>query len=248
MILVVFLIPVLIGLFLLAMERLETGLVAPVARSRTGGHGRRRRTRRPVSGAGPGWDSSRLPHDAGPGPAPACAGRVNRCCSANALACRLSTTLRCRASGTTMSRESGMTACRVFDISGGLSEETAGPPAKSSFEAVQGHQVQVTAIECAVADFFGLLRATAHAVRTVDYDIQVGLEWAGPDAVRFLVADSTFPGDISEAALPVHFVPVRSTIHSDSDDEEFRRHAYEIALDCVNQGGVAHTSVISPPG
>jgi hypothetical protein len=57
MILLVFLIPVLIGLFLLAMERLDTGLVAPVARSTAGGHARRRRTRRPVSVRGPGWDA-----------------------------------------------------------------------------------------------------------------------------------------------------------------------------------------------
>ena len=52
-----------------------------------------------------------------------------------------------------------------------------------------GHQVEVFAIECAVADFLGLLRATARHLRTDDYDVQVGVEWTGSDALQFLVPD-----------------------------------------------------------
>jgi hypothetical protein len=52
-----------------------------------------------------------------------------------------------------------------------------------------------------------------------------------------------------DSAPPVHFVPVTATIPSgaDTDDDEFRQHAYELGLDCVNQGGAAQTSVIAPP-
>jgi hypothetical protein len=100
-----------------------------------------------------------------------------------------------------------------------------------------------------VADFLGLLRATARHLRTTDYDMQVGVEWTGPDVLQFLVPDPVFMRYISDpdSAPPVHFVPVAAMIQADADDEEFQRHAYEIALDCVNQGGAAQTSVITPP-
>ena len=113
-----------------------------------------------------------------------------------------------------------------------------------------GHQVEIFAIECAVADFLGLLRATARHFRTTEYDIQVGVEWAGPDGLQFLVADPRLGwySSSADSAPPVHFVPVAATIPAGADtDDEFRRHAYELALDCVNQGGAAETSVIAPP-
>ena len=52
-----------------------------------------------------------------------------------------------------------------------------------------------------------------------------------------------------DSAPPVHFVPVTATIPAgaDTDDDEFRQHAYELGLDCVNQGGAAQTSIIAPP-
>ena len=110
-----------------------------------------------------------------------------------------------------------------------------------------GRQAEVSAIECAVADFFGLLRSTARHLRTTDYDIQVGVEWTGPDGLQFLVADPMgWYIDSPEWAPPVHFVPVSATVPVDADDEEFTRHAYEVALDCVNQGGAARTSIIVP--
>ncbi|MFE7204134.1 hypothetical protein ACFU8R_28135, partial [Pseudonocardia alni] len=48
-------------------------------------------------------------------------------------------------------------------------------------------------------------------------------------------------------SFPVHFVPVRSTFHADSPDEEFQRQVYDVVLDCVNQAGVMTPSVITPP-
>lgn len=112
-----------------------------------------------------------------------------------------------------------------------------------------GQCVTVRGLECAVADFAGLLRATARHLGTGEYDIQLGIEWTGPDPLELLAPDSHFVDRTirSPDPLPVHFVPVRSTIQADADDEEFHRQAHEIALDCVNQGGIADTHVIAPP-
>ena len=109
--------------------------------------------------------------------------------------------------------------------------------------------VAIRGLECAVADFAGLLRAIARHLGTGEYDIQIGIEWIGPEALEILAPDFylTDRTNRSPDPLPVHFIPVRRTVRADADDEEFRRQAHEIALDCVNQGGIADTVVIAPP-
>ena len=113
-----------------------------------------------------------------------------------------------------------------------------------------GARAEVHRIEGAVADFAGLLRATAQQLGTSDYDLQIGVEWAGDERLEFAVPDPHF-ADYTiapDGSSPVQFEPVRSTVRADADDQQFRRHVHELALDCVNQGGLAHTTIITAPG
>jgi len=112
-----------------------------------------------------------------------------------------------------------------------------------------GNLIRLNDFECAIADFLGLVRSVSDQVHTSEYDLQISLEW--PDTsepLGFLVPDPALGGLFypPDGRNPMHFVPVRTTFLADVDDEEFRRQAYEIALDCVNQGGVALPTVIAP--
>lgn len=107
-----------------------------------------------------------------------------------------------------------------------------------------GGHVEARSLECAVADFGGLLRATASAAHTGEYDVRIGIEW---QAARLTMLTSDPAGWPVTSDDRVYFVPVRATLTGDSEDEEFRRQVHEIGLDCVNQGGINDTQAISPP-
>ena len=160
----------------------------------------------------------------------------------------LRTGLRCwtapnTATGTTLWRE----AWASVGERGAVTLATAiGGHRRSSDERWPGHYVEAAGLECAVADFLGLLRAAADHLSTAEYDLQIGIEWAGAEAVAILAKDPYgFPVDPG-GSYPVHFVPVRSAVVADADAVGFHRQAHEIALDCVNQGGISHTAIIEP--
>lgn len=52
--------------------------------------------------------------------------------------------------------------------------------------------------------------------------------------------------DEDEGAVPVHrFIPVETTVEvRDNDDEGYLQQVRELALDCVNQGGVMYLHLI----
>jgi hypothetical protein len=43
------------------------------------------------------------------------------------------------------------------------------------------------------------------------------------------------------------YTPVRSMINAASSDAEFQQQVYELAQDCVNQGGITNLHVVAVP-
>lgn len=110
-----------------------------------------------------------------------------------------------------------------------------------------GGEVEGRAIEAAVADFAALVRAAAAALHHGEYDVCVGVEWTGEQPLTVLTVDGhgyTFNG----VSTPLSsYTLVRLTINAAATDAEFHRQVYELAQDCVNQGGITYLHVIKQP-
>lgn len=117
---------------------------------------------------------------------------------------------------------------------------------KSSGEDFEGWQVEGRGIECGVADFMGLVRATAQALHHDEYDVRVGVQWTGEQPLSILTIDSS--GFIYDGvSTPLRsFTSVRSTVTASGSENNFHRQVHELAEDCVNQGGITYLHVIEP--
>ncbi len=114
---------------------------------------------------------------------------------------------------------------------------------KSREDDSQGREDRTSSVEAAVADLMALVRATAEATDNDEYDVRVGINWSGEQPLMIFTYDG-FDG----ASTPLHiYTPVETTVNAVEDDLEYRRHVYELALDCVNQGGVLELRRIKPP-
>jgi hypothetical protein len=111
----------------------------------------------------------------------------------------------------------------------------------------EGHQVEGRAIECAVADLMALTRITAESTGSDEYDVRVGIEWTGAEPLQILTIDGShfvYEG----VSTPLHrFAPVETSVDARESDSQFHRHVYDLARDCVNQGGISHLQLIGPP-
>lgn len=110
----------------------------------------------------------------------------------------------------------------------------------------EGWQVEGRGIEAAVADFMALVHANAQALHQDEYDVRVGIEWAGEQPLSILTVDgSGFTYDGVSTPLRA-FTSIRSTVRASASAADFHRQVYELAEDCVNQGGLTHLHVINP--
>lgn len=111
----------------------------------------------------------------------------------------------------------------------------------------EGWQVEGRGIECGIADFTALVRAVAETQHLDEYEVRVGIEWAGKERLQILTVDgSGFTYDGVSTPLQ-KFTPVRSSINASGSDESFHRDVFTLAEDCVNQGGITHLHVIAEP-
>lgn len=111
----------------------------------------------------------------------------------------------------------------------------------------EGWQIEARAIESSVADFMALIRATAEKQHTDEYDVRIGLEWKGTEPLSVLTVDRsglTFDG----SSTPLRkFTPVQSSITGSGSEAAFHRQVFQLAEDCVNQGGITYLHMISDP-
>lgn len=114
-------------------------------------------------------------------------------------------------------------------------------------EGGHGWEIDSSAIECSVADLMALVRATGAVTGSDEYSVRVGIEWA-PVAPPLRIY-TTYRGFYSDdESIPLHrYGPVEISVNARESDLDFYWHVHDLALDCVNQGGLARTHLISPP-
>lgn len=110
-----------------------------------------------------------------------------------------------------------------------------------------GNQVEAQAIECAIADLMALVRNTAESTGNDEYDIRVGVQWTGTEPLSILTVDNSnrvFDG----VSTPLRrFTSVEVSVNAQASNTEFHRSIYELARDCVNQGGISNLRLIAQP-
>lgn len=111
----------------------------------------------------------------------------------------------------------------------------------------EGWQLQSSAIECAIADVMGLIRAAAEAIGNDEYDVRVGINWAGEQPLTILTMDNQ--GFIYDGvSIPLHrYTPVETTLNATEPALDYYWHVHDLAQDCVNQGGISNALMICPP-
>lgn len=124
---------------------------------------------------------------------------------------------------------------------------TVGGHRKNAHEYLDGWQVRSDSVECAVADFMALVRAMMKKSGSNEFDIRVGIDWRGEQPLEILgIVDNK---ELHEkATIPLNtYTPIELTVNTAESDVKFKRHVYDLAKDCVNQGGVLDLRWICPP-
>lgn len=117
----------------------------------------------------------------------------------------------------------------------------------SSDDSFEGWQAESSAIECGIADLMATLRVTAEATANDEYDIRVGVEWTGAQPLSILTADS-FGNTYDGVSTPLHrYTSVETTVNAPEASTDYHQHVFELAQDCVNQGGISNLRLITPP-
>ena len=118
---------------------------------------------------------------------------------------------------------------------------------RSSDAYHEGWEVASSAIECAIADFMALIRATAEATGNDEYNLRGGIVWTGGEPLMILTKDNqgfTYDG----VSTPLHrYTPVEATVNAVEPALDYHWRVHDLAQDCVNQGGISNVLMIRPP-
>lgn len=111
-----------------------------------------------------------------------------------------------------------------------------------------GGRIRSVHIEAAVADAMALLREATRATgATGEYDVHLGIEWAGEERLLIETTDGQgFPFDGTSVPLG-SFATVRSSVRADLDSDAYLAQVSSIASDAINQGGVQHLQALWVP-
>lgn len=111
-----------------------------------------------------------------------------------------------------------------------------------------GNRIDSSAVECAVADLMALVRTTAAATANREYEARVSVDWSGEGALVMCEADPQWSGYEEHVRTPIRrFTPVETMIRPDADTDDFQCQMYDLALDCLNQGGASAPATIRLP-
>jgi len=118
---------------------------------------------------------------------------------------------------------------------------------RSRTEYHDNHVVESRDVEVAIADFMGLIREASDRLGLGEYEIKVGFEWNKTERLEIWTTDGmNYP--YSGGTIPLaQYTPVEVTVRANADSRDFYQQVHDVALDCVNQGGIAHVQTISPP-
>ncbi|MFF1531502.1 helix-turn-helix domain-containing protein, partial [Cellulomonas sp. NPDC058312] len=110
-----------------------------------------------------------------------------------------------------------------------------------------GHLIDSSAVECAVADLMGMIRAVSERRGTNEYEASIGIEWTGGTPLVIQSADK-FGHPFVDNSIPLaRYSPVLTTVRADADSLGFFQQVHDLAEDCINQGGLTVVRMIHPP-
>lgn len=118
---------------------------------------------------------------------------------------------------------------------------------RSSWGAeLSGRQIDSAAIEGAVSDFMALVRSVSAHHRIGEHEVRVGIEHVGLPILIETVdgRGQRFNGSTIPLAV---FTPVTMTVVGDAPPLDFYWQVYDLAEDCINEGGISAVRLISPP-
>lgn len=145
-------------------------------------------------------------------------------------------------------RESWKQAWAAIHHDGSVSvSASVGGHRRSSDECWPGGTIESRALEAGVADLLSLARAVARHFEIDEYESRIGVEWAGDEPIAILSQDTRGLAYAENSTPLASYAPVDTTLHTDVDDAAFYQQVAEVALDCVNQGGVSYLQIIHPP-
>lgn len=127
-----------------------------------------------------------------------------------------------------------------------LSAAVGGLPDSRGNRNLDGWDVESSTIECCIADLMALIHSTATYTANSEYDVRIGVICNGSEPLRILTRDNL--GMIYDGlSTPLHrYTPVETTISARKSDSEYLQYVYELARDCVNQGGISNLRMITP--
>ncbi|WP_395690093.1 RNA-binding domain-containing protein [Nocardioides sp.] len=110
-------------------------------------------------------------------------------------------------------------------------------------------QVLSRRLEYSIGDFMALLRQASTHFGGGDYDVRVGIEWAGALLQPLVIAATDSSGyPTTDRSIPLYrYSPVVTTVRTDVDFDGFQEQVWTLAQDVVNQGGVEDLVAIHPP-
>lgn len=118
---------------------------------------------------------------------------------------------------------------------------------RSSTEYNDDHVVESRDVEVAIADFMGLIREAGTRLGLGEYEVKVGFEWDAKERLQIWSTDRT-GHSYSGGTIPLaRYTPVDVSVQAQADATNFFQQVHDLSLDCVNQGGIAHVQMISPP-
>jgi Putative DNA-binding domain len=117
----------------------------------------------------------------------------------------------------------------------------------SSDAFLDGWQVQSSGVECAIADFMALIRATAGRTDNDEYDLRAGIKWTGGQPLTILTTDNLGYAYDGVSTPLHHYAPVETSVNAVEHDLDYYWHVHDLARDCVNQGGITNVLLIRPP-
>ena len=127
-----------------------------------------------------------------------------------------------------------------------LAAAVGGRP-RSRTEHNDDHVVESKTVEVAIADFMGMIREASDRLSLGEYEVKIGFEWNKTERLQIWTTDEmNYPHAGSTIPL-AQYSPVEATVRANVEATDFHRQVHDLALDCVNQGGIAHVQTIKPP-
>ncbi|MEU7971007.1 ATP-binding protein [Micromonospora sp. NPDC049089] len=118
---------------------------------------------------------------------------------------------------------------------------------RSSTEYNDDHVVESRDVEVAIADFMGLIREASDRLGLGEYEVRVRFEWNKTERLQIWTTDGMNFSYAGSTIPLAQYTPVEVTVRADAESADFYQQVYDLALDCLNQGGIAHVQTVTRP-